>query len=306
MLLPNLALLVRIVEKNGLAAAGRDLGLSPATVSERLVALEAHYGAKLLNRTTRSISLTDEGRVLVEGARRLLADADDLEARIRHGVEKLSGVIRVSAPSDLGRNRIAPLLDAFMAEHPEVKLDLRFSDGYVDLAGLGIDIAVRLGNLKDSSLYVRKLGINRRVVCASPKYLRQHGTPANPDDLSRHNCLLMRFGESVDHEWAFVVDGKSTNRSVRGNRIANDGALVRDWCLAGHGIALKSIWDVESDLQSGKLTELLADYAPPPSALQVVYAGGGSLPRRARALIDHLAQHLSRSQAEMKRPAQVK
>jgi DNA-binding transcriptional LysR family regulator len=308
MLLPNLTLLVRIVEKNGLAAAGRDLGLSPATVSERLAALEAHYGAKLLNRTTRSISLTDEGRLLVEGARRLLADADELEARVRHGVEKLSGVIRVSAPFDFGRSRIAPLLDAFMAEHPEVKLDLCLSDGYVDLVGLGIDIAIRFGNLKDSALYVRKLGINRRVVCASQKYLREHGTPANPDELSRHNCLLMRFGETVDHEWSFVVGGKPTIQVVRGNRIANDGALVRDWCLAGHGIALKSIWDVESQLESGKLKELLADYAPPPSALQVVYAGGGggSLPRRVRALIDHLAQHLSRPYPEVRRSRNVK
>jgi DNA-binding transcriptional LysR family regulator len=303
MLLPNLALLVRIVEKNGLAVAGRDLGLSPATVSERLAALEAHYGAKLLNRTTRSISLTDEGQLLVDGARRLLADADDLEARIRHGVEKLSGVIRVSAPLDLGRKRIAPLLDAFMAEHPEIKLDLRLADGYMDLVGLGIDIAIRFGNLKDSSLHARKLGNNRRVVCASPEYLRQNGTPQTPDDLTHHNCILMRFGETIDHEWSFVVGGKSTVQMVRGNRIANDGALVRQWCLAGHGIALKSIWDVEDDLSGGKLVELLADYAPPPSALQVVYAGGGSLPRRVRAVIDHLARHLS--QPDVKRSGKM-
>jgi DNA-binding transcriptional LysR family regulator len=306
MILSNLTLLVRIVEKNGLAAAGRDLGLSPATVSERLAALEAHYGAKLLNRTTRSMSLTDEGRTLVDGARRLLADAEDLEARIRHGVEKLSGLIRVSAPLDLGRNRIAPLLDAFMAEHPEVKLDLCLSDGYVDLVGLGIDVAIRFGNLKDSALYVRRLGSNRRVVCASPKYLEQHGTPATPDDLSRHNCILMRFGEIVDHEWAFVVDGKSVTQIVRGNRITNDGALLRDWCLAGHGIARKSIWDVERHLESGELTELLADHAPPPSALQVVHAGGRSLPRRVRILIDHLAQHLSHPQPDAARTGKNK
>ena len=293
MLLSNLALLVRIVEKNGLAAAGRDFGLSPATVSERLAVLEAHYRAKLLNRTTRSISLTEEGRVLVEGARRLLADADDLEARIRHGIDKLSGTIRISAPFDLGRARIAPLLDDFMAEHPEIRLDLCLTDGYVDLVGLGLDLAIRFGDLKDSALYVRKLGVNRRIVCASPGYLRQHGAPETPGDLARHNCIVMRFGESIDHQWSFVVEGKVVVEIVRGNRIANDGALVRDWCLQGHGIALKSIWDVESHLARGQLVELLADYAPPASSLQVVYPGGGSLPRRVRALIDFLARRLS-------------
>jgi DNA-binding transcriptional LysR family regulator len=298
MLLSNLTLLVRIVEKNGLAAAGRDLGLSPATVSERLAALETHYGTKLLNRTTRSLSLTDEGRILVEGARRLLSDAEELEARIRHGVDKLSGVIRISAPFDLGRHRIAPLLDAFMAEHPEVKIDLRLSDGYVDLAGLGIDIAIRFGNLKDSALVVRKLGDNRRVVCASPNYLRDHGMPLRPQDLTQHNCILMRFGETIDHEWSFFVNGKPTIQIVHGNRIANEGALVQDWCLAGRGVALKSIWDVEGHLASGRLVELLADFAPPPSALQVVFNGGANLPRRIRALIDHLAQHLARQHPE--------
>jgi DNA-binding transcriptional LysR family regulator len=293
MLLPNLALLVRIAEKGGLAAAGRDLGLSPATVSERLVSLEAHYGAKLLNRTTRSISLTDEGRVLVEGAKRLLAEADELEALIRHGAEKLSGPIRVSAPFDLGSNRIAPLLDNFLELHPNLQIDLSLTDSYVDLVGQGIDVGVRFGNLKDSQLHARKIGENRRIVCASPDYIKRHGAPQHPNELQNHNCILMRFGESIDNEWSFRSGSKDFTVRVKGNRITNDGAQVRKWCVQGFGVVLKSIWDVEHHLACGELVQLLADFAPPPSTLQIVYADGQGMPRRTRMLIDHLANELS-------------
>jgi DNA-binding transcriptional LysR family regulator len=293
MLLPNLDLFVRIAEKGGLAAAGRDFGLSPATVSERLVSLETQYGAKLLNRTTRSISLTDEGQILVEGAKRLLAEADELEARIRFGAEKLSGTIRVSAPFDLGRNRIALLLDSFLEQHPNIQIDLRLTDGYIDLVGLGIDVAVRFGALKDSQLHARRIGENRRIVCASPDYIERHGTPQHPNELQNHNCLLMRFGEAIDNEWSFRSGTRDFTVMVKGNRIANDGAQIRKWCVQGHGIVLKSIWDIEHHLAHGELVRLLADFAPPPSSLQIVYAGGQAMPRRMRMLIDHLVQHLS-------------
>jgi DNA-binding transcriptional LysR family regulator len=293
MLLPNLALLVRISEKGGLAAAGRDFGLSPATVSERVVSLESHYGAKLINRTTRSISLTDEGRLLVEGAKRLLAEADELEARIRIGTEKLSGTIRVSAPFDLGRNRIAPLLDSFLGLHPDLQIDLRLTDGYIDLVSQGIDVAVRFGALKDSQLRARKIGENRRIVCASPAYVERHGTPQHPNELQSHNCVLMRFGEAIDNEWSFRSGTKDFTVMVKGNRIANDGAQIRNWCVQGLGIALKSIWDIEHHLKRGELVRLLTDFAPPPSSLQIVYAGGQAMPRRMRMLIDHLVQHIS-------------
>jgi DNA-binding transcriptional LysR family regulator len=276
------------VERGGLAAAGRDLGLSPAVVTERLAALEAHYGARLLNRTTRAVSLTDEGRLLLSGARQLVSDASDMEARIRLGVDRISGPIRLSAPIDLGRQRLVPALDAFMAEHPDVTLELVLSDGYVDLAAQGIDLALRLGTLKDSSMRAVRLGSNRRVVCASPSYLAQRGTPQRPADLAHHNCLLMRFGTGVDREWAFVEGGRRSVQVVSGNRIANDGSLVRRWCLQGCGITLKSEWDLRDDLREGHLVALLESFEPPPSALQLLYQGGAAMPRRVRALIDAL------------------
>jgi DNA-binding transcriptional LysR family regulator len=287
--LDNLALFLRIVEKGGLAPAGRELGLSPASVSERLAALERYFGAALLIRTTRAISLTDEGRLLVQGARRLLAEADELEALIRLGVDKISGPIRLSAPIDLGRSTVVPILDAFLTEHPEVTIDLNLTDGFVDLVGQGQDLAVRYGELADSTLRVRRLGKNRRVVCASPAYLRSRGSPRHPDDLTRHECILMRFGPTIDREWPFLIDGKERRIAVQGHRIANDGGLVRDWCRNGHGLARKSLWDVAADLKAGILVELLENFSPGGTGLQIVYPATQDQPKRVRLLIERIA-----------------
>ena len=297
--LDNLTLFLRIVEKGGMAAAGRDFGLSPASVSERLAALEIYYGARLLTRTTRSISLTDEGRELVSGARRILAEADEVQSRIKLGVEKVSGTIHISAPIDLGYNRISPLLDEFMRQHPEVSIDLSLNDGYVDLVGQGLDLALRFGALADSTLRARKLGSNRRLVCTSPDYLKAHGTPQHPSDLEQHNCILMRFGAQVDQVWRFNVEGKERKYTVRGNRIANDGHLVRLWCRAGHGIALKTEWDIQDDLKSGALVPILQDFASTPTALQMVYPSGAIQPRRIRLVMDHLARWFSTNQTTL-------
>lgn len=289
MLLENLTLFLSIVEKGGMAVAGRDLGLSPATVSERLVMLETYYGARLLTRTTRSISLTDEGKELVKGARRILAEAEEVNARIKLGVEKISGSIHISAPVDLGRNRIAALLDMFVLKHPEISIDLILNDGYVDLVAQGIDLALRHGTLSDSTLRSKSLGDNQRIICASPDYLETNGTPQQPADLIHHNCILMRFGNQIDNEWQFLIGNRNKTMRVQGNRMVNDGELVRTWCRAGHGIALKSIWDVGEDLKSGALVQILKDFTPEPTKLQLVYPSGAIQPRRVRLLIDEMA-----------------
>ncbi len=291
--LDNLAFFIRIVEKRGVASAGRDFGLSAATASDRLAGLEAYYGAALLNRTTRSISLTDAGRLVLERARTLVAEADDLEAQVKLGIDQLSGVIRLSVPIDLGENRIVPLIDEFMDLHPEVAVELVLSDGYVDIVGQGLDLAIRFGALKDSSLMVKKLGDNRRVICAAPSYLIAQGTPRHPDDLVEHNCLIMQLGQTVDREWSFRIGTQMCEISVSGNRIANSGAQVRRWCLAGRGIALKSIWDVRENLKDGSLVELLKDFAPPSqSALQILFPRATYPIRRVRAFIDFLAERI--------------
>lgn len=291
-MLDNLALFLTIVEKGGLSAAGRELGLSPATVSERLAALERHYGVALLTRTTRSISLTEEGRLLVEEGRRLLADADDLQRRIQLGSQEMAGPIRLSAPVDLGSTRLVPLLDQFMEMHLGVTIDLNLTDGYVDLVGQGIDFALRYGTLADSSLRAISLGESRRMVCASPDYLRRRGIPRHPDELQRHDCLVMRFGDTPDRSWGFEVGGDPYRVQVAGRRVTNNGLLVRQWCLQGLGLCFKSWWDVQEDLARGALLEVLAPFSTPPSRLQLVYPSSRSQPRRVRALMDAIADQL--------------
>ncbi len=284
--LDNLQLFVQIVEKGGLAVAGREFGLSPATVSERLAALEGHYHARLLNRTTRSISLTEAGQMLFDGARDLISEANELQSRIRLGVEQLSGLIRLSAPMDLGRTHIVPLVDKFMHNHPDIRVDLTLTDGQVDLVAQGLDLAVRLGTLADSSLISRKLGNNYRQPVAADSYLKRYGMPSKPQDLDKHNCLVMRFGSTIDNEWPFQINGRTVHIPVFGNRIVNDGSLVREWCCQGLGIAFKSEWDVAADIKAGVLVTLLNDFVAKPSSVQVVYPSARSLPNRTRKLIN--------------------
>ena len=298
MFLDDLTLFLRIVERGGMAAAGRDLGVSRTRVSERLVALEKYYGARLLARTTRSIHLTDEGRTLVEGARRILSEAEETRTRIRHGVETLSGTVRISATADLGRNRLGPVLDAFTAQHPNVTIDATFTDGHVDLIGLGIDLAIRLGPVPDSTMRARVVARNWRVVCAAPQYLEAHGTPRHPTDLIEHNCIVMRFGEEIDNHWPFVVAGKEIQTAVGGNRISNDGGYAKSLVLAGHGIALKSIWDVADELKSGALVQVLREFRAADTAIRIVYPNGAVQPRRVRALMDHIADWFAANQPE--------
>ena len=283
-----LRLFLRIVDRGGLAAAGREFNLSPATVSERLAALEKHYGCALINRTTRSISLSEEGRLLAETARRIVHEADEIELRIKHGFTAISGPIRLTAPLDLGRNTLLPLLDTFLEAHPGVTLDLELTDGYLDVVGGAFDLAIRFGNLEDSSLRLRNIGPNRRIACASPEYLTRHGVPQCPADLQHHECLIMRFGANADREWAFLVNGRQEKVRVSGRRTANSGELVRAWCKAGYGIARKSEWDIREDLRSGALVEILKDFAITNSNLQLLLPPGREAPQRVRMLADHI------------------
>ncbi|MEL6119895.1 MAG: LysR family transcriptional regulator [Pseudomonadota bacterium] len=286
MLLDNLRLFMIIAEKGSLVAAARETGMSTTTVSERLAALEAHYGVVLFNRTTRSISLTEEGRTLVDGARAIQSEVTDLDTRIRHGAETLSGLIRISAPVDLGRSIISRAISAFTEENPAVSIELSLSDGYIDLVGQGFDMAVRFGNVTDSTLRVRSLGTFQRLVCAAPAYLERHGTPQSPDDLRHHNCLVMRFGETLDNVWEFGTGSNRHRVTVRGSRVVNDGWLIRSWARAGHGIVLKSELDVAENIRSGSLVSLLEDHLPPPNPLQMMFPPGRAQPRRVSAFAD--------------------
>ena len=289
MLLDNLHLFLIIAEKGSLVAAARESGLSSTTVSERLAALEAHYCVVLFNRTTRSISLTEEGRTLIEGAKKILGDVSDLDALIRYGAETLSGPIRISAPIDLGRSIISKVVAEFTDENPAVSIELSLSDGYVDIVGQGFDLAIRFGNITDTTLRIRSLGHFQRYVCASPDYLKKNGFPQKPEDLTHHNCLVMRFGTTIDNVWTFGAK-KNQRIQVSGNRIVNDGSLIRSWALAGKGIVLKSELDVGEDVRSGRLMSLLEDHLPPPNPLQMLFPPARAQPKRVSALAQHIVK----------------
>ncbi|WP_415919451.1 LysR family transcriptional regulator [Tateyamaria sp. SN6-1] len=269
--LEHLRLFKSIVQFGSLASAARDLGLSSTTVSEKLAALERDMGTVLLNRTTRSLSLTEAGQTLLEGLEPLLEEADSLAAQIKLGSDALAGTIRVSAPNDLGRTRVSDIIKSFVTQNPAVSVELLLSDGYVDIVGDGFDIALRFGALPDGTLRTRKLGTAPRIVCASPDYIARHGTPSSPEDLQDHQCLLMRFGKMLDRQWHFGEGDTATSVMVDGKLISNDGHLVRQWCLDGLGIALKSKYDVADDIKAGRLIPLLQDFAAPGTDLQMLF-----------------------------------
>jgi DNA-binding transcriptional LysR family regulator len=260
--------------------------MSSTRVSERLAALEEHYGVVLFNRTTRSISLTEEGRILEKGAKSVVREISDLDALIRFGAETLSGPIRISAPIDLGRSIVSNVIAAFTQENPEVSIELSLSDGYVDMVGQGFDLAIRFGKINDTSLRIHSLGNFQRLVCASPYYLQKHGAPKKPGDLTRHNCFVMRFGVNLDNVWEFGSGSKRQRIQVSGNRIVDDGSLIRSWALAGEGVVLKSELDVRDDISDGKLVSLLEKYLPPPTPLQLMLPPARSQPRRVSALAE--------------------
>jgi len=285
----SFAFFLRIHELGGVAIAGQDFGYSPATSSMRLSALENYYKAKLIVRTTRALSFTEEGEVLLEYARHIVAEASEVRQKILQSETMLSGPIKISATHDFGQHVLTPVLDVFLDKYPDINLSILLDDGHVDLVAQGVDLALRMGSLKDSTMVSRKIGENYRAVCAAPSYLEKYGEPKHPRDLSNHNCLVMKFGNKVDNDWKFRVSDRRKTFRVTGNRRANNGAVVRDWCLQGKGIALKSIWDVRDDLTAGRLVELLSDFKSNSGQnLQIVYPGGGRPSSRVKALIEHL------------------
>jgi len=292
---------VRIVKAGGLAVAGREVGLSPASVSARMNALEQRYDARLLNRTTRRVSLTEEGQVLYEASINILADIAELENRLVSSRSQLAGPLHVSAPSDLGQQQIEPVLSVLVNKHPEITTHLHLSDHIVNLAELNVDVAVRIGKPTDSSLIAKHLAPNVRVLCASNAYIKRMGSPETPGDLMNHDCLAMFQQLKPMTRWHLSKDGTEEVVQVKPDRSTNDGALVRRWAIDGHGIALKSIVDIADDLKSGRLVQVLKDYAPDfqhgsvenRADIFAVYPTRQYVPERVRVFIALLERHFN-------------
>ena len=281
---------VAVATKGSLTASALAEGVAPAVIGRRIDGLEERLGVKLLLRTTRRITLTHEGSAYLEDCQRLLADLASAEASVSAGGVKASGHLRVTAPAGFGRRHVAPLVPGFIAAHPDVSLSLNLSDRVVDIVNEGYDCAVRVGEMPDSNLVSVRLADNRRLCVAAPGYLARAGTPASPADLARHACLTLRSDASPTRGWAFMADGELTHMRPSGRLDCSDGQVLHKWCLQGLGIAWRSTWEVEGDIASGRLLEVLQDHAAPPNGVYAVFAQRKHLPLRVRLWIDFIKQ----------------
>ncbi|MCE0847636.1 LysR substrate-binding domain-containing protein [Buttiauxella sp. A2-C1_F] len=257
--LEDMTLLVAVVDAGGLAAAGRRMNLSPATMTARLKALEERYQTRFFNRSTRAIALTRSGEEFYYAALRVLEEVELAESKLMQKEGILSGTLRIAAPSDFGRQYLSPALLDFSRQHPEVKSSLYLSEDVVDLISLRLDMSIRFGNLPDSNLVTKVIRQNYRVLVASPAYLLAHGEPHSVQDLAGHRCLVMERRGTLMNEWRFEAEGEMQSARVTPAMVCDDGALLRQWVLAGAGIASKSWWDVKRDVEQGRLKVLLAD-----------------------------------------------
>ncbi|AXA30809.1 MULTISPECIES: LysR family transcriptional regulator [Klebsiella] len=257
--LEDMALLVAVAEAGGLSAAGRRLSLSPATMTARLKAMEERYQTRLFHRSTRAITLTRPGEDFYHAARRVLEEARHAESLLTQKEGVLSGNIRLSAPSDFGRQYLSPAIVDFSRRHPEVTFSVFLGERVEDLVANRLDMSIRVGNLPDSSLAIRHIRPNHRVLVASEAYLATHGTPASLDELHHHRCLALERHGVVMNEWRFEEAGKERVVRVTPAMVCDDGALLRQWALSGAGIAGKSWWDVKRDVEEGRLQVLFAE-----------------------------------------------
>ena len=257
--LEDMALLVAVAEAGGLSAAGRRLSLSPATMTARLTAMEERYQTRLFHRSTRAITLTRAGEDFYHAARRVLEEARHAESLLTQKEGVLSGNIRLSAPSDFGRQYLSPAIVDFSRRHPEVTFSVFLGERVEDLVANRLDMSIRVGNLPDSSLAIRHIRPNHRVLVASEAYLATHGTPAALDELHHHRCLALERHGVVMNEWRFEEAGKERVVRVTPAMVCDDGALLRQWALSGAGIAGKSWWDVKRDVEEGRLQVLFAE-----------------------------------------------
>ncbi|MCU6433537.1 LysR family transcriptional regulator [Undibacterium sp. Jales W-56] len=282
-----------VAARGSLSAAARAEGVAPAMIGRRLDALEERLSVKLLQRTTRKIALTNEGAAFLEDCQRILAELEEAETSVSERSARASGQLTISAPAGFGRQHVAPLVPSFLSEHRDVKLTLSLNDRVVDLIGEGVDVAIRIASLSDSNLIGVKLADNKRVVVASPAYIKRHGAPATLDELSNHNCLAFS-SDGSQRGWTFRQNGKNVVLKVEGNMVCNDGEVLHDWAIAGKGLAWRSMWEVGTEIESGKLVTVLDDFTAPGNDIYAIFAQRRHLPLRIRAFVDFLRHAYSK------------
>jgi DNA-binding transcriptional LysR family regulator len=276
-----------------LSAAARALDITPPAATMRLASMEKRIGARLLNRSTRKISLTHEGEIYLQHASRLIDELRELDEIVSGNGHAPRGLLRVNAPLGFGRTVIAPFVSTFTARYPDVEVQLEVTDRPVDLIEKGFNLAVRFGELPDNRINARRIMSNRRFLCASPAYLEKHGTPKKLEDLTKHRCIVHRQNDDAYGVWRFLIDGRTEIVKVHGALSSNDGDIVQGWALDGQGIVIRSEWDVIKHLESGRLRRLLPEFTLPSADLYAYYPSKKNLPARVRTFINFLVEQLA-------------
>ncbi|KUJ73758.1 LysR family transcriptional regulator [Ruegeria marisrubri] len=269
----NIRTFVRVYELGSMSAAGRDLRVSPAVTSARISQLEEHLGVRLFQRTTRSLTPTEQGQSFYRGATKILEAVESAEAQIVNMTENLKGSLYVAAPLGVGRRLIAPQVPQFLADYPEVNVRLRLTDRKVDLTTEGLDLAFFLGQPEDSNLRIRKIADVDRVLCASPDYVRKRGMPETGNDLvaDAHECLSLRFPGATEFQWLLRTETGPRRFRVSGRYESDDGDVLTDWALAGHGIALKPVFEIADHLKAGRLVPVAQKTPPEPIQMACLF-----------------------------------
>ncbi|MTI09047.1 LysR family transcriptional regulator [Curvivirga aplysinae] len=289
----ELSVFVKVVEEGGFSSAARAMSLTPSAVSKQIGRLEDRLGVRLINRTTRSLSLTPEGRSFFERCRTILTDIEDAESIVTQSHSTPRGSLRITTGVAFGRHQITPLLPEFLERYPDVSIELIKTDSIVDLVEQGIDAAIRFGELADSSMVARFLARSRRAIVASPEYLEKHGVPQHPDELEKHNCLTF-FSMPQLNEWVFRVGEEEVPYTATGNFSANNGESIHDMVLNGGGIARLAEFLVAKEVEDGKLIRVLTDfYRDIEIPIHAVYPSRRHLSPKLRCFVDFLVEKFS-------------
>tara|TARA_R110002049_G_scaffold23545_9_gene83582 strand:+ start:11227 stop:12135 length:909 start_codon:yes stop_codon:yes gene_type:complete len=288
--LDNIRTFVRIYELGSMSAAARDQRISPAVASARITQLEAHLGVRLFQRTTRSLSATEQGTIFYAGACNILTSVEEAEAGIDDVTENPRGTLHIAAPLGVGRRLIAPHMMEFGAAYPLVDVRLRLSDRKLDLTAEGLDVAFFLGRPEDSTLRIRKVAECERVLCASPAYIAAHGHPKAGKDIDRgqHNCLNLRFPGATEFQWQLQGPEGAMKYDVRGRFESDDGDVLTDWALAGAGIAMKPLFEIADHLRSGALVRVVEDTPPLPVQMACLYTHRRHQDPKARLFMEFM------------------
>ncbi|MCC5962590.1 MAG: LysR family transcriptional regulator [Rhodobacteraceae bacterium] len=293
--LDNIRTFVRVYELGSMSAAGRDLRISPAVTSSRISQLEDHLGVRLFQRTTRSLTPTEQGKAFYRGATEVLEAVTSAEAEIASITDNPRGALYVAAPLGVGRRLIAPLVPEFLALYPEVSLRLRLSDRKIDLTTEGLDLAFFLGHPEDSNLRIRKIADVRRILCAAPEYIARHGMPDHGDDLvaGGHECLNLRFPGATEFQWLLGTPDGPRRFRVAGRYESDDGDVLTDWALAGHGVVLKPVFEVIEHLRAGRLVPVAMQTPPEPVQMACLYTHRRKQDPKTRLFMEFVIERIA-------------